>query len=132
MQQMKTTVKTIRPRKHTKTNAAQSEAVSRMSPKQAVLKKEFAGLKRQFLKDNKVCWVCATRKATSVHHRAPRSVRPDLVVDRRNFVAVCFVCHTTIHNSPKWAYESGWLAKSYDDPKTYAGRKHPLRPSKKV
>lgn len=50
--------------------------------------------------------------ATEVHHRKRRSQGgPDR---DENFVAVCRDCHHLIHERPAWAYENGWLVRSWD------------------
>lgn len=40
------------------------------------------------------------RYASEVHHVVPKSLAPELVLDERNFLAVCRLCHSTIEDDP--------------------------------
>lgn len=42
------------------------------------------------------------RDATDVHHVAARSVRPDLVCDPSNFLALCRMCHSRVETEEGW------------------------------
>lgn len=62
-----------------------------------------------FLKSWPICQVCENRKAVDIHHRRPRSLFPKLACEPSNFLSICRLCHSKIHDSPAWAKEHGWL-----------------------
>ena len=93
-----------------------------MNPRKPIRKKSKAKAKQDrvynilakaFLIANPKCAVCG-RPATEVHHIRPRSVRPDLVCDPDNFLAVCKVSHQFIHDHPALSYIRGHLKRSTD------------------
>lgn len=43
------------------------------------------------------CQVCKRRTANTVHHKIPRSERPDLELEESNLEAVCERCHNADH-----------------------------------
>lgn len=69
-------------------------------------------IRHRYLLANGTCEVCQVVPASQVHHRKRRSQGgPDT---DENFVAVCVECHDDIHRNPAWAYENGWLVRSWD------------------
>lgn len=58
--------------------------------------------------------LCSWPAEKTPHHLIPRSVRPDLVCEPENFLALCGLHHSHIHNNPKEAYKMGFLGKSTD------------------
>lgn len=87
--------------------------IRRESPKRAALMRRYRARVKVWIK-GKFCGVCKISKATQVHHLKPRSVRPDLILEVGNFLALCLPCHERIHSNPKWAYEKGFLKRSFD------------------
>jgi 5-methylcytosine-specific restriction endonuclease McrA len=90
------------------------KSVRKVSKAKARVNREYAKAAKECLKNTPKCAVCLNRKPTEVHHRAPRSVRPDLISEPSNLLGVCSGCHSFIHRNPKWAYERGFLNKSHD------------------
>lgn len=43
------------------------------------------------------CQVCNKRFANTVHHKIPRTERPDLALDEDNCESICAICHNQEH-----------------------------------
>lgn len=91
-------------------------SIERISKAMAVKLRAYSKLKKVVLKSHPWCQACENARSTTVHHRIPRSVRPDLLLSKANLMALCEPCHQTIHQYPKLSYEIGTLAKSYSQP----------------
>lgn len=59
-----------------------------------------------------LCQRCRRKPSYDLHHLAPRSVAPQLVLAEDNLVVLCRGCHNWVKDNPRAAYESGWLRKS--------------------
>ena len=58
-------------------------------------------LRNAWIAENPACAVCGiVSKKNQVHHRIPRSVRPDLFLDRGNLITGC-------HRHHFWVYHAG-------------------------
>ena len=71
-------------------------------------------------RDNYTCQRCfkVTLKSIHCHHIAPRSRRPDLVLELSNGIALCFECHAWCHARPIEATKAGFLSDaSYEKAK---------------
>jgi len=65
-------------------------------------------------RDNYTCQRCfkVTLKSIHCHHIAPRSRRPDLVLELSNGIALCFECHAWCHARPIEATKAGFLSSA--------------------
>lgn len=97
---MKTTVKTIRPRKHTKTNAAQSEE-----------RKRYESLKRKWHAEHPLCGFRGCIANAEIHPHHIRGRLGALLCDTRFWLPVCRKHHNWIHEHPNDAREMGFLAQ---------------------
>ncbi len=78
------------------------------SEKRQGLEDEYKILKKEFLKDNANCKRCGA-KATDLHHIQKRLGK--LLIDPANFMALCRICHTWVHDNSKEAKEQGYIIK---------------------
>lgn len=62
---------------------------------------QWTKLRADWLKANGWCVVCGA-KATTVHHVAPVSQRPDLELDTKNLASVCDRCHLFVGHLCAW------------------------------
>ena len=78
------------------------------APDGASLNWSWQWCRRVFLKKvGKVCVCCGSTKHIQVHHILPRHIRPDLVVDMTNLIALCKDCHFHIgHLNSYFTYNS--------------------------
>ena len=53
-------------------------------------------LARRMIQRFPICYVCALRLATEVHHIESAADRPDLCYDHANLLTVCRTCHRRI------------------------------------
>lgn len=66
------------------------------SPKWSLVRKEF-------LKINKSCEVCSSKKKLEVHHCIPFHIRPDLELSFSNLVTLCDVHHLLFGHLMNWS-----------------------------
>lgn len=93
--------------------------VRRVSKVTAQRNRDYAKVKREFLKRNPFCQVCIEsgrpmKFSDTAHHIKPRSVSPELVCEPGNLLSTCDSCHNMIHQNPEVAYARGWLKRSTD------------------
>jgi hypothetical protein len=68
----------------------------------------YAELRLAFLREHLWCEVGdCKRSSTQVHHKRGRVGQR--LNDFENVLAVCFFCHRSIHDNPKWAKMMGYL-----------------------
>lgn len=94
--------------------------VRRVSKVTAKRNRDYAKVKREFLKRNPFCQVCLEsgrpmKFSDTAHHIKPRSVSPELVCEPGNLLSCCDSCHAEIHNNPTWARARGFLKRSTDE-----------------
>ena len=59
-----------------------------------LLGRSWQSTRDNYLKETgKVCRCCGSTKNVEVHHKIPRHIRPDLVHDKNNLIALCRDCH---------------------------------------
>jgi hypothetical protein len=61
-----------------------------------------------------LCEICGEQAALDRHHRKRRSQGGD--DSPANIMEICRMCHNVIHADPAWAYDQGYLVKSWEDP----------------
>ena len=67
------------------------------------------------LRSGGICEFCRVAKATEHHHRKRRTQGGKN--SEANLVHLCHDCHhVKIHGNAAWAYEVGWLVRSWQDP----------------
>lgn len=94
-----------------KREAKARKPIRKVSVRQQKILREFAKLKKAYLRVHPMCLPCGG-KAVDVHHIVPRSVAPKLILEPSNFLACCRKCHDWIKYNPAKAYDRGWLKKS--------------------
>lgn len=75
--------------------------MNRVSAKRAIQLKEYAKLRRRFLKQNPTCQVCGKKPSRDIHHRKGRSNQ--LLNATEYWTAICRTCHDYLHLNPKQA-----------------------------
>ena len=78
----------------------------RVSLKRAKQLREYLKVRNEYLSENNFCEVCG-RPAQDLHHRSGRI--GEKLTDKANFMALCRLHHTWIHEHPKEARSLGWL-----------------------
>lgn len=85
--------------------------IARVSARMKERLKEYAKVKRKFLRDNPTCMAPdCERKATDLHHSRGRAAA--LLTDVRFFKALCRYHHLQVHESPRWAMATGLTCMS--------------------
>ena len=79
----------------------------RASKTRAAQLREYAGLRKAWIKDHLFCEICHKNMTAQVHHKSGR-VNTRLL-DTEYWCAICTACHSRIHTDPKWAKENGYL-----------------------
>lgn len=59
-------------------------------------------------RDNNICHRCG-KKGQHAHHKALRSLRPDLAFELSNGVTLCSDCHTHVHLNWSESVADGWI-----------------------
>ncbi len=80
----------------------------RFSKKMAGNLRIYRTLRRDFLIDNPICGVLASKctlQSTQIHHKKGRGVN---LTNVETFLACCFNCHRWIEEHPKEAKELGY------------------------
>ena len=71
---------------------------------------EYSEVRRTYFQNvGGKCEVCGG-EATDIHHKSKRGKN---LSNMGTFMAVCRICHTRIHDNPKWARENGYLIYEY-------------------
>ena len=70
------------------------------------MKRQYSDIRRQFLRENRMCQTECGLRANQIHHMKGRI--GDLLIDTRYFFAVCHECHEKIELNPAWAKEKGF------------------------
>src|SRR5678815_1206796 len=90
-----------------------SKRIRRVSPRQAERLKEYAKVKRQWLK---TWWKCARRGcrvgAIHIHHKRGRAGK--LLLATEYWIPLCAGCHEWVHRNPEAARKEGLLAARGD------------------
>jgi hypothetical protein len=81
--------------------------VNPISAKRRREMKEYAKLRKTFLKDNPQCAVFANQKSTDVHHLRGRAGKLYLCPDY--WLPVCRAAHHKINENPQWARDNNYL-----------------------
>lgn len=88
----------------TKNYTLKKTKINKKSPKQKNREREYLKLRKEYLKNNKICEICKIAVATDMHHKKGR-IGDNLFKD---FLAVCRNCHTFVEENPKIAKELGY------------------------
>lgn len=84
--------------------------IAKVSARQKERLKEYAKVKRKFLRDNPTCMAPdCERPADSLHHKRGRAQR--LLTDQRFFAALCKHHHDLVHQRMDWARSVGLLCQ---------------------
>lgn len=59
-------------------------------------------LANELKKEHPYCAICGSKKNLDVHHKIPRHVRPDLILDKDNCVVLCRCCHFRFGHLLDW------------------------------
>ena len=71
-----------------------------------------------FERSHERCERCGSR-GEQIHHRKPRKsggTRDAAINDLSNLVLLCQADHHYVEMNREWAYEQGWLVRSWADP----------------
>ena len=91
-----------------------------VSVRQARLNRKYNVVAAEHKNDHPYCQICillrrSPRPTEHTHHIIPRSVRPDLLCDRKNMLSACSFCHDWVDRNREIAYLWGILGKSHDN-----------------
>ena len=64
-------------------------------------------IKKKVIDRDKVCRVCGREESLYLHHRI--RVGQIRIDELWNFLSVCKVCHTNIHNNVAWSVKKGFI-----------------------
>lgn len=88
------------------------KGLRKVSKKQSERLAEYVRAKEKYMEEHKLCEMCFAHGvlswSTQLHHKKGRGVH---IANPMYFSALCQNCHTTIHENPNWARETGWLIR---------------------
>lgn len=79
--------------------------MNRVSDKHRKELKEYSKIRYDYFMLNHFCEICG-EAATDIHHKARRGKNLN---NTETWMPVCRLCHTKLHDNPKWAKENGYL-----------------------
>lgn len=81
--------------------------IPKQSYRRKVEQRIYLKLRVEFLEQKPRCEICGKRASCDVHHKKGRYAGNYLAVD--TWMALCRLCHQTLHHNPKAAREMGFI-----------------------
>ena len=88
--------------------ASPMRRIKAITSRRATALRLYAAAKAKHLKEHPNCQKCGYKKDVAIHHKCGRI--GSLLHDARYFVTLCRLCHAWVHQFPKDAQATGYLA----------------------
>ena len=89
-----------------------------VSDKRRAASKIYLAIREEFMCEVRWCEARVhencTQRNDQVHHLCPKSARPELYTDPRNFVGICLFCHDWIDRNVDQAERAGFHVRGHD------------------
>lgn len=85
---------------------------SSLSLESAQRSPHWDNVRKAYLKDHPICFICGTSKDLQVHHIRPFHLYPELELDPKNFITLCtskywgFNCHLVAGHAGNFRWEN--------------------------